>query len=1036
MQCPRCGYPSDDTAATCIRCGLLLPSSYSPFAPSPQSHPLQEMSQTIDGVWREDDGTEGRIGELPSGDGGDGPPSWLMKALRDSAGAPDSTSVPLQGGYGTEPPLFSLPPASHSQELPFLATPDASLLPDFPGAPPMIPPGGALVVAPGTAMQRGQPSIGTSLKGGRYRLVQAFYGTAPHQPPGNEPPLIIASDAELPNGRVLIQEVLLNAVRPEDSENARRMIAQRLLKLRSHPAMPRLVDHFSEQWRHFLVFELPSGDLLADRLQRVHGPMPEALAIRLGLQIIEALEVFEQQVPPFIHGDLSPASIILRPSGQVVIIGCSPHLLLYPSGIVDHPPAGGFSGYAAPEQARGQASPRSDIFALCAILHHAVTGVAPTPRSAALHPPARHLNPDVSLELEEVLSQGMRPSGIQRYQRAADLKSALERMVSGRVTHVPDELRDEGVRAAALVPARDARGRLVLPRQRRLQSPLFLFGILLSLIVLIGGTVLFETAPRTRATGPVATPNGMSQLVQQQDIGLSGGEFAFDTGRPDTGYKIQGSTYLASGDLAAARASFLQAVSVDPTDAEAAIFAEDLQISVQRSPFITVVVGTAFDPTGDPYDIAASRSELQGIYMAQKRINSAHLLPDGVKLRVEVLNSGLESTGATIAADALVAEIKAVNAQHLVGVIGWPEVTQTQLARSELKSTGLPLITPTASDDTMTNFGASLFRLVPLDSVQAQELADVAVKVMHVTSVVVVSDPKDALSSSMANSFTTRVLDDQTSPINEYTAAYTSNISTDFTSIAQEAVSHDRANLIYFSTGKQGGDVDTINLAKAVISTSQADGVPPPRILVDSRAYTPALLGLGTSQDVDPISKVMYTGGIINSAIYSDLYVESLANVQEWSAMKLSSALSDAFDEQFSTLYDTNLSPDELTGPNATIILSYDALDMLVAASSSSVEKTGTHVVYPTLTEIRDGILAFTPSHPFIGMSGAISYDLSGNVNGDIPNSDNGPGRAFAIMQLVPFAKPLSDGQLASAQVAYVAGGFCGQETTCTLSRI
>ncbi len=893
------------------------------------------------------------------------------------------------------------------------------------------------MVAPSTAMQRGQLGIGTGLKGGRYRLVQPFYGSDPHQPPGNEPPLMIASDAELHSGRVLIQEVLLNAVRPEDSENARRLIAQRLLKLRSHPAMPRLVDHFSEQWRHFLVFELPSGDLLADRLQRVHGPMPEAMAIRLGLQVTEALEVFEQQVPPFIHADLSPASIILRPSGQIVIIGCSPHLLLYPGGIVDHPPAGGVSGYTAPEQARGHATTRSDIFALCAILHHAVTGVAPTPRITALHPPVRHLNPDVSLDLEEVLSQGMRPSGIQRYQRAADLRNALERMVSGRVTHVPEDLRDEEVRAAALVPARDARGRLVMPRQRRLQSPLFLFGILLSLIVLVGGLVLFAAAPRTRATGPVATPNSMAQLIQQQDIGLSGGEFSFDTGRPDTSYKIQGSTYLASGDLADAHASFLNAINIDPTDAEAAIYAEDLHISLGRSPFVTVVVGTAFDPTGNPDDIAAARSELQGVYMAQQHINSAHLLPDGVKLRVVVLNSGLAPTGATTAVAALVAEMKTGNAQHLVGVIGWPEVAQTEFARSELKSSGLPLITPTASENTMTNLETSLFRMVPLDSEQAQELADVAVKVMHATSVVVVSDPRDALSSSMANSFTTRVLDDQTSiPINEYPATYTSNVATDFTSIAQEAVSHDRANLIYFSTGEQGGDLDTINLAKAVIRVSQADGVPPPRILVDSRAYTSALLGLGTSEDVAPISKVMNVNGIINSAIYSDLYVEELANVQEWSAMKLPSTTADAFDEQFSTLYDTILSPDELSGPNATIILSYDALDMVVAASSSGLEKTGGHVVYPTFTEIRDGILAFTPSHPFIGMSGAISYDLSGNVNGDVPSTDSGPGRALAILQFVPFAKPLSDGQLASAQVAYVAGSFCGQQPTCTLSHV
>jgi hypothetical protein len=99
------------------------------------------------------------------------------------------------------------------------------------------------------------------------------------------------------------------------------------------------------------------------------------------------------------------------------------------------------------------------------------------------------------------------------------------------------------------------------------------------------------------------------------------------------------------------------------------------------------------------------------------------------------------------------------------------------------------------------------------------------------------------------------------------------------------------------------------------------------------------------------------------------------------------------------------------------------------------VGKTGKHVVYPTLTQIRDGILAFTPSNPFIGISGAISYDPLGDVNGD-ENGDSGLGRALAIMQFAAFAKPLSDGQLASAQVAYVAGGFCGQKTTCTISHV
>src|SRR5262249_59214184 len=135
----------------------------------------------------------------------------------------------------------------------------------------------------------------------------------------------------------------------------------------------------------------------------------------------------------------------------------------------------------------------------------------------------------------------------------------------------PEELRDLDARAAALAPVRDARGRFVLPRQRRLQSPLFLFGVILCLLVLIGGAVLFASMPRTRSAGTAPTPNDLSQMFQQQNIGLSDGEFIFDSQRVDSSYKTQGSRDLASGDLTDARTSFLNAHGIDPSDAEAAI---------------------------------------------------------------------------------------------------------------------------------------------------------------------------------------------------------------------------------------------------------------------------------------------------------------------------------------------------------------------------------------------------------------------------------------------------------------------------------
>ena len=155
-------------------------------------------------------------------------------------------------------------------------------------------------------------------------------------------------------------------------------------------------------------------------------------------------------------------------------------------------------------------------------------------------------------------------------------------------------------------------------------------------------------------------------------------------------------------------------------------------------------------------------------------------------------------------------------------------------------------------------------------------------------------------------------------------------------------------------------------------------------------------------------------------------------------ALKLPSTVPDLFSNQFSTQYDTTLSPDELPGPNATIILSYDALDMLAAATSPTILKASGKITYPTFTGVRYNILAYTPSNPFIGVSGALSYDLVGNVNGDSPQSDSGATRAIGVMGFVPFVSAPGDGQLASPQMKYVNGAFdpsCAQQsTTCTIT--
>jgi serine/threonine protein kinase len=185
-------------------------------------------------------------------------------------------------------------------------------------------PDGALMVQP--------LAPGTLLKGGRYRLIQRFHALETAERQDGDPPLMIASDTELPNGRVLVQELRLNAARPEDTETARRLVAQRMLTLGRHPGMPKLLDHFSERRRHFLVFELPSGDVLSERLLRTRGPVDEVTAIGYALRILDALAALEQVTPVAVHGNLSPANPdtprrnrpAARPARAPICIRCAP----------------------------------------------------------------------------------------------------------------------------------------------------------------------------------------------------------------------------------------------------------------------------------------------------------------------------------------------------------------------------------------------------------------------------------------------------------------------------------------------------------------------------------------------------------------------------------------------------------------------------------------------------------------------------------------------------------------------------------------
>src|SRR5439155_10523432 len=109
----------------------------------------------------------------------------------------------------------------------------------------------------------------------------------------------------------------------------------------------------------------------------------------------EVLELFAQQAPPLIHGQIRPEHIVVHSGSQYVLTNFSIVLaggaLQLVSGI-DHSQ---LSAYTAPEFVRGVIDMRSDLYSLLATAYHLVTGSVPTSMNGTI-PSVQRLNSNVS----------------------------------------------------------------------------------------------------------------------------------------------------------------------------------------------------------------------------------------------------------------------------------------------------------------------------------------------------------------------------------------------------------------------------------------------------------------------------------------------------------------------------------------------------------------------------------------------------------------------------------------------------------------
>ena len=202
----------------------------------------------------------------------------------------------------------------------------------------------------------------------------------------------------------------------------------------SNEHIPRVFDRFSDQNHHYLVMEFIDGITLEQKLQNAGGKLPESEVIDVALQVLDTLEYLHNLEPPVIYRDLKPSNVMLTPSEQVKLIDFGIARLFQP---LSNATMIGTQGYAPPEQYRGKVEFRSDLYALGATMHHALSGRDPALEPPFSFPPLRSLCPDVTPALCELVDQALKYDVALRVADAAEFRQRLMAIKSGTPITMP-----------------------------------------------------------------------------------------------------------------------------------------------------------------------------------------------------------------------------------------------------------------------------------------------------------------------------------------------------------------------------------------------------------------------------------------------------------------------------------------------------------------------------------------------------------------------------------------------------------------------
>ncbi|GIW70537.1 MAG: hypothetical protein KatS3mg102_0079 [Planctomycetota bacterium] len=297
--------------------------------------------------------------------------------------------------------------------------------------------------------------------------------------------------------RELGRPCAIKTINPQllDEEAVQRFVREgrATARLGKHPNLVQVFDAGVIEGTPYIAMELVEGEPL-DRLVARRGPLGEREVLEMARKIALALDHAHRR--GIVHRDLKPGNVVIDREGEPQLLDFGLAKDVHSASLVST--AGAIIGtpaYMAPEQAQPGLAPvdrRADVYALGALIHHALTGKPPFAGDSMVATIVKVLTQDpprlsqlvgASRDLEAIVERAMEKSPARRYQTALEMADDLSRVIAG-----------EPPRARALSgPARLWR------RVRRNRKALAAVGVLLLGFAGATGYLLYRLADAGRA---------------------------------------------------------------------------------------------------------------------------------------------------------------------------------------------------------------------------------------------------------------------------------------------------------------------------------------------------------------------------------------------------------------------------------------------------------------------------------------------------------------------------------------------------------